>query len=77
MGHKCPPWCHLCPLLIDPDGHRCIMPMCYGSIHRDDLSGCCCPRPKKAKSLPAWFAALEKRVEELEKALADESLKSN
>ncbi len=71
--HKCPPWCHRCPLCIGPRGEACIMPQCWGSIHRNDLFGCCCDLPglKRKSKMRAKIKDLERRLAEVEAKLCE------
>lgn len=69
-GHKCPPWCHKCP---DLKGD--VLPVCWGSIHRNDLLACYCSRPHRATrndddSAVTWEQLIE-RITSLEKALEE------
>jgi hypothetical protein len=58
--HVCPPRCHRCP---DLNGD--VMPMCWGSVDRNDLVRCHCPREHTRTA----FGNLEARVAALEEAL--------
>lgn len=64
VKHKCPPWCHLCPLI---DG--AVMPQCMGTAamsHGDrDMSYCTCTRDTK----PDRIASIEHRLCKIEEQL--------
>jgi hypothetical protein len=74
MKHKCPPRCHLCPLM---DGD--LMPWCMGTaamgIGPRDKSHCTCrveerERRRDIDSMGETIRALLRRVHSLEEALA-------
>jgi hypothetical protein len=55
--HKCPPWCHRCP---DMGGD--VMPMCWGTIHDDDLERCTCNRPSRRRTTLVTTLKLGDRI---------------
>ena len=71
-GHRCPPWCHRCPLMQDRD----VMPFCWGSVNNPNprsLDRCCCTKPKKGSPLEIRVEQLERQVAELLQLLKGKS----
>jgi len=63
--HHCPPWCHKCPAL-----HGDVMPVCWGSVDRNDLNRCYCKRPTASvREADSLWSTLVSRVKVLEAAL--------
>ena len=58
--HRCPTWCHICPLM-----HGVIMPGCMGeaAMPTKDMSNCTCP-PRDGGML-IMTAPVERRVREI------------
>jgi hypothetical protein len=61
--HKCPPWCHRCPLMGGE-----VMPECWGTVifgATYGLRACDCVKPQKPTAADV-VSDLVRRVEKLE-----------
>lgn len=57
-----------CYYHIEPDGTKFLIPGCYGSMYKEDMSGCTCykPKMKKEKKEEKYIDTLEANCRLLE-----------